>query len=667
MNRSRFVCIFCLLFNAHMSIAEDRIWTGAVDNQFGVAGNWEGGIPMVDDDLAVIDGGDNLPVIIPESAGELMIGGFQLGSSGDAGGHVVQNGGTLLVAPFGLDGFPTDFEFKSHIGDKGTSNSSWIMNNNAIMLYDSPFESEGFGFDTDGENAFDLEVGAATGEGVGSLELHDNAVLRISDDLKIGAEDNGNGLVIMDGNSVATIGSGISVGEKDSGKGALQLSGNALLVSGNSADPGMSEVGRTNEGYLTLTTADMTISDAAKVYVRTLQHRSGITNLTLQDASQLHVFDVFENAEPNLGEATVVGSASGPQRTSHMGGNAESEFNLIIQDDSVMSVDSELDDSAWSGLAVSGGSNKGANADGGKSLIEVRDRGSFTVQQDLHLTLGIGETAESTLRVVGPDAKVAVNGNLYLALDPEGIENLGNATLQTVITGNSHATVSVAGDAEIGNGKLSVELDGYSPRGGESYTLLEAANIEATEFLETDFSLATLPEGLDWNLAIEDNAVVLSIAGMLDSLLGDFDSANDLDVNDIDALVAHIQAAGMDVSFDVNSDGLVNASDIDAWLTLKSDSDGVAILPGDTDLDGTVAFADFLQLSNSFGNADTTWSQGNFDGQDGTAFADFLALSDNFGATAGTQAVPEPNAMCFVFAVPFLLILRKRKRFPVGR
>jgi len=103
-----------LLFAAGLAInplpadAEDRIWTGAVDNQFLTAGNWEGGVPAVDDDLAVIDGGENQPVIIPESAETITIGGFQLGTSGEAGGHVIQNGGTVVVAPFSLENIPTD-------------------------------------------------------------------------------------------------------------------------------------------------------------------------------------------------------------------------------------------------------------------------------------------------------------------------------------------------------------------------------------------------------------------------------------------------------------------------------------------------------------------------------------------------------------------------------
>lgn len=643
------------------TLAEDRIWTGAADNQFLNAANWDGGLPENDEDVIVIDGGENLPVVIPAGTDTITVGGFQLGTSGDASGHVIQNGGTMIVSPLPTDGLFTDFEFKSHIGDQSSASSSWIMNNDAVMLFDAPLETDGFGFDTDGENGFDLEVGAQTGEGVGRLEMHDNALLRLSDDLKIGAEDNGNGLVILTGNAKATIGSGISLGEGN-GIGNIQLSGNALLISGNSADPGDSEAGRTNEGYMTFTQGGMTLADSAQAFARTLQHRSQVAALTIGGESQYHVFDVFENAAPDLGNATVTGSSSGPQRTSHIAANADSVFTLTVQDNGVFSLDSDLDDSQWSGFAVAGGSNRGANADGGTALIEVRDQGSFTVQQDLHMTIGTGDAAASTLKVVGPDANVDVNGSLFLALDPDGLENDGDATIHAVITANSHATINVAGDAEIANGFLAVELDGYSPRGGESYTLLQAGTVNGESFLETDFSLAELPEGLAWELEIDGSSVVLSIDGMLEGLLGDYDNMNGLDLADIDALISQIASGSPDAAFDVTGDGAVTAGDIQAWLTLKTDADGVTVLPGDTDLNGSVEFADFLQLSGNFGN-EGTWSQGNFDGADGVAFADFLALSGNFGSGAAAQSVPEPTGnVLFGFVLAMGLLVRAKRR-----
>ena len=75
-----------------------------------------------------------------------------------------------------------------------------------------------------------------------------------------------------------------------------------------------------------------------------------------------------------------------------------------------------------------------------------------------------------------------------------------------------------------------------------------------------------------------------------------------------------------------------------------------------------VSFADFLLLSGNFGVDTATWSQGNYDGMNGTDFADFLALSGNFGkGVAGTQSVPEPSGQ-FLFAIVAFAALGLRRR-----
>ena len=180
-------------------------------------------------------------------------------------------------------------------------------------------------------------------------------------------------------------------------------------------------------------------------------------------------------------------------------------------------------------------------------------------------------------------------------------------------------------------------------------------------FLETDFSLAPLPEGLDWELTIDDTSVVLSIAGELKGILGDFDFADGLDIKDIDALVTEVQNGGTNLSFDVNNDDAVTADDIQAWLGLKSEADEKNFVSGDTDLNGAVEFADFLKLSGNFNAADGTWSHGNFDGANGVDFADFLALSGNFGTTSAAASVPEPNSG-YVMAFSLLLGMSLRRR-----
>ena len=66
---------------------------------------------------------------------------------------------------------------------------------------------------------------------------------------------------------------------------------------------------------------------------------------------------------------------------------------------------------------------------------------------------------------------------------------------------------------------------------------------------------------------------------------------------------------------------------------------------GDANLDDEVNFADFLILSENFGQ-DGGWREGDFDGDGTVGFPDFLALSENFGGAANASAatVPEPTA-----------------------
>jgi len=76
-------------------------------------------------------------------------------------------------------------------------------------------------------------------------------------------------------------------------------------------------------------------------------------------------------------------------------------------------------------------------------------------------------------------------------------------------------------------------------------------------------------------------------------------------------------------------------------------------IPGDANLDGEVAFDDFLALAQNYrGGVDFTqqargWTTGDFD-QDGyAAFRDFLILAENFGKTKEltAAAVPEPTGV----------------------
>ena len=67
-----------------------------------------------------------------------------------------------------------------------------------------------------------------------------------------------------------------------------------------------------------------------------------------------------------------------------------------------------------------------------------------------------------------------------------------------------------------------------------------------------------------------------------------------------------------------------------------------ADLCGDANLDGTVDFDDFMELSKNFGQ-EGTWSEGDFDADGKIEFDDFLTLSANFGNSIGAAATITPE------------------------
>ena len=85
-------------------------WTGGTSSDFNEASNWTDGAPSSFDSHAIVDGGNNLPIQIGANAGTIEIGAISLGSF-DSGGHLVQNGGTLII-------FGDDIGQESQIGNE---------------------------------------------------------------------------------------------------------------------------------------------------------------------------------------------------------------------------------------------------------------------------------------------------------------------------------------------------------------------------------------------------------------------------------------------------------------------------------------------------------------------------------------------------------------------
>lgn len=158
--------------------------------------------------------------------------------------------------------------------------------------------------------------------------------------------------------------------------------------------------------------------------------------------------------------------------------------------------------------------------------------------------------------------------------------------------------------------------------------------------------------------------IQFELAGLLQ---GDFTGDGELLVDDIGHLCAAIGDGLNATEFDLNSDQIVDLEDLRVWV-----EDIKSTFFGDNDLNGRVEFADFLELSGSFGTlqipqprppAFTGWSGGDYNCDDQVGFDDFLKLSANFGKSNRVEnaSVPEPNA-CLLSLLTGLALLPTRRR-----
>jgi hypothetical protein len=140
--------------------------------------------------------------------------------------------------------------------------------------------------------------------------------------------------------------------------------------------------------------------------------------------------------------------------------------------------------------------------------------------------------------------------------------------------------------------------------------------------------------------------IVLSVEGTA-GLTGDFNSNGVLDAPDIDDLTAQSAGGTNPSAFDLNSDSLVNESDVDVWI-----SDLFNSWIGDADLDGEFSSSDLVVvLATGTYEVDvaSVWTSGDFNGDGRTNSSDLVAALAGGGYEQGQrpapQAVPEPGAL----------------------
>ena len=136
--------------------------------------------------------------------------------------------------------------------------------------------------------------------------------------------------------------------------------------------------------------------------------------------------------------------------------------------------------------------------------------------------------------------------------------------------------------------------------------------------------------------------------------LFDVDGDGRVNVTDLDLLGAGIVTGQSQAVYDLDGDGDIALRDLQYWVFFTGNN------LGDADLDGTVDFADFVELANNFGER-ATWSGGDFDASGSVDFRDFVTLAQNFGATADLTAVTVPapiGSSSWLIAVGGMFLLR---------
>ena len=114
------------------------------------------------------------------------------------------------------------------------------------------------------------------------------------------------------------------------------------------------------------------------------------------------------------------------------------------------------------------------------------------------------------------------------------------------------------------------------------------------------------------------------------STSGDFDLDGDYDCDDVNQLTAAIASGAFDVVFDLNSDGVLDSTDLEMWLSEAGDANiGAAYLPGDANLDGFVDTSDFNIWNDNKFTANSAWCSGNFSGDGSVDSSDFNIWNEN--------------------------------------
>ncbi len=158
-----------------------------------------------------------------------------------------------------------------------------------------------------------------------------------------------------------------------------------------------------------------------------------------------------------------------------------------------------------------------------------------------------------------------------------------------------------------------------------------------------------LEQSVSWNLTITPS--------------GDFNGDGMFDCIDVDSLVFEIVNQTGAGDFDLNTDGVVDVSDLDEWLSIAGAAElpsGNPFLHGDANLDGVVDGLDFNAWNAHKFTAVAAWCSGDFSADGIVDGGDFIIWNANkFQSADALNAVPEPGGICLV---ALMAIAPRRRR-----
>jgi hypothetical protein len=315
----------------------------------------------------------------------------------------------------------------------------------------------------------------------------------------------------------------------------------------------------------------------------------------------------------------------------------------------------DLDIANGAAFNLQGGSSSNPNV--------VHSTASFTGGGDLRVLPGAQlnvEDGTSTAINVVNDGRFEPGTSLGSVALREFVQN-AQGTLAMEINGPpgvGQDEILTTGASQV-DGELEVTvLGGFIPTLGQVYSLLIADSVAGT------FSnLTMLSDSIfeyEATLSYPGARVVLQFTDV--SMLGDFSDDLALGCDDVNSLVAEIASGGVDLEFDMNSDGQVDLDDLDEWLDVAGTFNvGGPYLGGDANLDGFVDGLDFIEWNGNKFTATAAWCSGDFNADGFIDGLDFIIWNGNkFMSSDHAAAIPEPCSQ-LLFLIALAMFARRRR------